>query len=74
MLYWSPFFTFSVQSNILYTFIISINIHLLFNPSNTVLPTLSSPTGLAWLSEFPIPLYGAVLFLQYLRESLANAF
>jgi len=47
MLYYSPFYTFSVQSNILYTFIASIHLHLLFKPSNTILLTLSSPTGLA---------------------------
>lgn len=37
----APFFIFSVQSNILYTFIISIHLHLLFKLSSTVLLTLS---------------------------------
>lgn len=73
MLYQNPFFTFSVETNILYTFITSIYLHLLFKPSSPALLTLFSPSGLAWLSGFPIPLYGAVLLLQHLRESLANA-
>lgn len=67
MLCWSPSFTFIVESSILYTFITSIHLHLLWKPSSPDLLALSPPSGLAWFSEFAIPLYGAILLLQRLR-------
>jgi len=67
MLCWSPSFTFIVESSILYTFITSIHLHLLWKPSSPDLLALSPPSSLAWFSEFAIPLYGAILLLQRLR-------